>query len=151
MKLPIADCRLPITSSTARCGFARRGHNCCEVVGLLQKSSEFALGNGSRLNEQFEPQSRLIRFFFDGANLSIEFRLASSAAGRPIICGYRGATSNNLLRNNAPSVIALWNCPGQLDNAKGKSLGALFELDRIHAPNLQNQSPIANCQSPIPV
>ena len=149
MKLPIADCRLPIAKLAAGGGFTGGGHNCCEVVGFLQQSGELAFRYNSRFNEQFEPQSGFIGFFFDRADLGDEFRFASGATCCPIIGGHRCAAADNLFGNDSSSIIALGNCSGEFDNPKRKSFGALFEFRGIHTPNLRNQSPIANRQPAI--
>ena len=44
MKLPIADCRLPVAKLAAGGGFTGGGHNCCEVVGFLQQSGAALCG-----------------------------------------------------------------------------------------------------------
>ena len=151
MRLPIADCRLPIAESGAGGGFARGGHDGSEVVGFLQQRGQFALGNDSRFGKQFEPKRGFIRFFLNDSDFGDEFRFASSAAGRAVVRGDRGTTADDLFCDNSSCVVRSGNGPGQFNYSKSKGFGALFKFSWVHRRKLQVQSPIANRQSSITV
>ena len=148
-KMPIADCRLPIAELSARRSFAR----CCDdrgqVVRLLQKRGQFALGNNSGLGKQLKPQSGFVCLLFDSSRLRDKFGFASSAAARAVIGRHRSSAADDLFGNNSPCVIAPRHRAREFDNPQSKSFCALFEFGRIHVPTLRNQSAIANRQSAI--
>jgi hypothetical protein len=142
MKLPIADCRLPIVALSARCSFSRSRHDGGQVVGFLQERGQFAFGNNSCLGKQLKPQRGFARFFFNGSHLGGKFCFASSATPGAVIRRHRGAAANDLFGNNTSRIVALRNGSRELDNAERKSFRALFEFGRIHVPTLRNQSAI---------
>ena len=146
-RLPIADCRLPISRLFARCRFARCGHDGSEHIGLLQKGGQLAGRHDAGLNEQFEPQRCFISLFLDGSNFGDEFGLTAGAATSSIVCGHRSATANDLFGDDTSSIIVFWNCPGEFDDSQGKRFGARFQFGWIHAPKLQTQSAIGYRQS----
>ena len=150
-RLPIAPAlrdRLPIGSRLGR-RFARGGHYGGKVVRFLQQCRQPAGSNDSRFREQLEPQSSFIGFLFNGSDFGDEFGFASSAAGRAIIRGHRCATANDLFGDYASGIVAFGNTSREFNNPEGEVLGSLLQFDDIHARKLSNQSPIANCQSPI--
>jgi hypothetical protein len=151
MKLPIADCRLPIAESAAHRSLARCGHDRGQVIGLLQERGQFGLGNNARFDEQFDPESSLVCFFFNGSDFRNKFRLAPGAAGCAVIRGHRSAAANDLSGDNPPRVIILRNRSRKFNDPEGETFGVLFKFRWIHGSKRQNQSPIANRQSAIPV
>jgi len=149
MKLPIADCRLPIGELFAGRGFARRCHDGSQFVCFLQQRGKFFRGHDFGFDEQFEPERGLISFFFHGSNFGNEFCLAAGATTRPIIRRDRCSTADDLFGNNSPGVVGLWNRPGQFNNPQGKCFGTIFQLQGCHAAKLRKQSAIGNRQSAI--
>ena len=149
MKLPIADCRLPIKESFAGRGFARSGHDGGEFVGFLQQGRQFARRHDAGLDKQFEPERSFISFFLDCPDFGDEFRLTRGTATGAIVGRDRGAAANNLLGDDSSRIVTLWNRAGQFDDAEGKGLGVLLQLDGGHAPNVQTQSAIGDRQSAI--
>jgi hypothetical protein len=138
--LPIADCRLPINGSFAGRSFARGRHDGSKVVGFLQKRRQLARRHYARFDEQFEPQSRLVGFFFNRANFGYKFRPAPSTATGAIVRGHRSAAANDLFGDDTSGLVVFWNSPGQFDDSQGKRFGARFQFGWIHAPKLQTQS-----------
>ena len=149
--LPIADCRLSIGASRAGCCLARGGHDGSQIIGFLQQRGEFAGGGDAGFAEQLQPQRRLVRFLFDGADFGDKFRFASRAACRSVVGHDRSAAADDLPGGDLPRIIAFGNCSRQFNDAESKTLGSLLEFNRVHALKLSNQSPIANRQSTIPV
>jgi hypothetical protein len=149
MKLPIADCQLPIAKLATRDGFARGGHDGGEVVGFLQKSGELAFWNDSGFDQQFKPQSSFVGFFLNCPDFCCEFCFAPSAAGRTVVRSYGSSAANDLFCDDTPRIIRLGDGSRQLNDPKRKRFGSLFQFGGIHAPKLQKQSPLADRQSPI--
>ena len=149
MRLPIADCRLPIGGSRSRGRFARSRHDGGEFVGFTQKRAEFACWHDAGLNEQFEPKRGFISLLLNDSDFRDEFSLTSGAATGPIVGRDRGATAQDLLGDHPARVIVLGNRSRQLDDSQGKGLGSGFQFGWVHAAKLQIQSPIANRQSAI--
>jgi hypothetical protein len=149
MKLPIADCRLPIAQLSVRRRFAGCGHDGGQVAGLLQERGQFALGNDSCLGQQLKPKSGFIGFFLYGSHLGYKLCFASRTATGSVICGHGCAAADDLLGDNASSIVTFRDGAREFDNPKSERFGALFELERVHGPKLQKQSAIANRQSPI--
>ena len=148
-RLPIADCRLPIEALFAGRGFARRRHDGGEFVRFNKQRGQFLFGQYVRLNQQFEPQGRFVRFLFDRADFGNEFRLTARPATGAVVCGHRCAAADNLSGYGARGVIIFGDRPGQLDDAQGKGFGAGFKFGWIHGGKLQTQSAIGNRQSAI--
>ena len=151
MRLPIADCRLPIKRSRAGGGFARSGHNGGQIIRFLKERRQFSGGNNSRLTERLEPERCFVRLLLHCSYFGNEFRLASSAARCAVICSDRSPTANNLICDSASGDIGFRNSPGQFDDSKGEAFGALFQFDGVHCRNVSEQSAIANRQSSIPL
>ena len=151
MRLPIADCRLPIRESLSRRSLARRSHYGGQLVRFGQKSRTLARRHSFGLDQQFEPKRRLISFFFNRADLGNKFGWAARSATGPIICRYRSrsATANNLLGNRTTSIVILGNGPRQIDDPPGKGFSASLQFGRIHGAKVQTQSAIGNQQSAI--
>ncbi len=147
MRLPIADCRLPIRKSFSRRCFTRVSHYGSKLVGFSQKRGKLALGHDPGLDKQFEPQCRLVGFFFDRPNLGDEFGVATCATTRTVISRHGGSTPHNLLGNHAPSIVVFWNRPQQFDDPQSKGFGTSFQFSWIHGSKLQTQSAIGNRQS----
>lgn len=147
MKLPIADCRLPIGESLSRGGLARRCHDCRKLVCFGQKRREFSRRHDVGFDKQFEPQCRLIGFFFDRPNLGDEFGLTARPATGAVVRSHRSSASHDLPGDDASGVVIFWNRPGQLDDTQGKSFGAGFQFSWGHDAKLQTQSAIGNRQS----
>ena len=145
--LPIADCRLPINSSFAGRRLAGGRHDGSQGVGFFQQCRQFFCRHDARLNQQFEPQGSFVRFFLDRANFGNEFRPAPRAARRAIIRSHRSSATNDLLGNDAASIVILGNRTSQFDDPQGKRFGPGFQLDWVHLPKLQIQSVIGNRQS----
>ena len=149
MKLPIADCRLPITDSLAGRSFARGCHDGREFVGFVEKCRQFLGRQNAGLNQQFEPQGGFIRLFLDRSHFGDKLGLAAGAATGSIIRGHRSGAAQDLFGDDAPGLVAFWHRPGHFDNAEGKSFGSGFKLGWVHGVKLQFQSAIGNRQSTI--
>jgi hypothetical protein len=147
MKMPIANCRLPIKGSFAGRRLARGRHDCSKIVGFLQKRRQLARRHYARLDEQFEPQRGLVGFFFNRANFGYKFRPAPRAATGAIVCGHRSAAANDLFGDDTSSIVAFGNRPGQFNDSQGKCFGPYFQFDWVHATKIQIQSAIGNRQS----
>jgi hypothetical protein len=147
MKLPIANCQLPIKESLSCRSFARGHHDGRKLVCLGQKSRKLSGSHRSRFDQQFEPQCRLIRLFFDRADLGDEFSLTTSPATRPVICRHGSAAANDLLGNRPSGIVVLRNGPGQFNDAERKSFSSGLQFGGIHGSKLQTQSAIGNRQS----
>lgn len=150
-ELPIADCRLTIEDLRAGSGFARNGHNGSQVIGFLQQRGNLAGGHNFRFAKQFQPERRLIGFFFHGSDFRDELGFASRATRCPVIGGNGGSAANDLFGNDIPSEISSGNCSRSFNDPKREGFGPLFEFSGIHTAKLPNQSPIANRQSSIPL
>ena len=150
MRLPIADCQLPIANSAARSCFVRGCHDGGQIIRFLKQCRELLGGDGPGFSKQFEPQSGFVRLLLlNGSNLCDEFSFAAGAAGRAVIRRYLSATANNLFGCDASRIIGFGNAPRQFDDAKRESFGALFQFSRVHARKLLNQLAIANRKSTI--
>ena len=147
-ELPIADCRLPINKSRARCSFARGGHNGSKLIGFRQQCRQFLAWHNAGLGQQFEPEGGFVGFLFNGSDFSNKFSLASRAATGAIVCRDRSSAANDLSRNR-PAGSCFWNGTGQFDDSQCKFFGAEFEFNGIHGMKLQTQSAIGNRQSAI--
>lgn len=145
MKLPIADCRLPISSACG--GFAQGGHDGGQIVCFLQQRRQFAGGDGSRFGEQFKPEGGFIGFFFDDANFRDEFRFAASSACGPVIRRQGSSAADDLFCNDASHVIGLGNRARQFNDAKRKVFGSLFQFGWVQGAKLSSQSATGNRQS----
>ena len=150
MKLPIADCRLPIWESLSRRSLALGRHDCGEFVRFGQKCRQFLCWHDAGLGEQFEPQRSFISLFLDNANLGDKFRLAARAATRAIIRRHGSSTTKNLFCDDASCVVALGNFSAHLDDSQGKCFGSRFHFSWSHGLKLRTQSAIGNRQSAIP-
>jgi hypothetical protein len=148
-RLPIVDCRLPITGSFAGRSFARGGHDGGEFVGFFEQRGQLFCGHDAGFSKQFEPQRSFVGFFFHGADFGNKFRLTPRPTTGAAIRRRGSSTSQNLFGNNAPSIVVLWNCPAHLDDPQGKRFGSGFQFGRVHLPKLQTQSAIGNRQSAI--
>ncbi len=151
MKLPIADCRLPIGESLSRRSLARGRHDCRKLVRFCQKRGKFSRGHDVGLDEQFEPQCRLVCFFFDRPDLGNKFGLTARPATGAVVRSHRSSASHDLLGDDASGVVIFWNRPGQLYDTQGKSFGAGFQFSWGHDVKLQTQSAIGNRQSSMPL
>ena len=149
MKLPIADCRLPINGLFAGRGFARGGHDGGQFVGFVEQVGQLACGHDAGFNQQFEPKCGLVGFFFDDSDLGDEFRRTTRTATGAVVGGNGSSAADNLLGDGAGGVIILWNCLGQLDDSQSKSFCPGLEFNRSHGVKLQTQSAIGNRQSSI--
>ncbi len=137
----IANRQSPIANFPlfSRSCFARARHNGRQLVGFLQQRDQLACGHCAGLDEQLEPQRGFVGFFFDRADFSDEFGLATRSATSAIIRGDRSAATDNLLGNNAASVVVFWNGASQLDDPQSKSFRARFQLGGVHDSKLQIQ------------
>ena len=149
MKLPIADCRLPIKDLLAGRGFPGGGHDGCQFICLFKQGGQFARGHDVGFNQQFEPQRGFVGLFFDDSDLGDEFRRTTRPATGAVVGGNGSSAADNLLGDGAGGVIILRNCLGQLDDSQSKSFCPGFEFNRSHGVKLQTQSAIGNRQSSI--
>ena len=148
-ELPIADCRLPIAELFAGCRFTRGGHNGGEFAGFFQERGQFGFRHGAGLDEQFQPETRLIGLFLDGSDFGDELGLAAGAATGAIVGCHGSATADDLFGDDAPGIVGLRNGTREFDDSQGKGFRAGFEFEGIHGANLQTQSAIGNRQSAI--
>ena len=146
-RLPIADCRLPIGELFPRGRLSRRRHDCRKLVRFSQNCGEFSLRHRAGLDEQFEPQCRLVCFFLNRPDLGDEFSLTARSTTGAVVRSHRSSASHDLLGNSASCVVALWNCPRQFDDSQGEGFGTGFQLGWIHSAKLSSQSAIGNLQS----
>ena len=144
MRLPIADCRLPIGGLFPRSGLARRRHDCSQFISLLQKRAQFASGHNSRLDEQLDPQRGFIGLLHNSPDFGDKLGLASRPATSPVVGRNRGSASQNLFGENASGIVILWNRTGHLDDSQCKRLGPSFQFGGSHEPPLQTQSSTGN-------
>ena len=151
MKLPIADCRLPIWESFSRRSLARGCHDCRKLVCFGQKRGKFSRGHDVGLDKQLDPQRRLVCFFFDRPDFGDEFGLTARTATGAIICSHRSSASHNLLGDDTSCVVIFWNRPCQLDDTQRKGFGSGFQFSWSHDAKLQTQSAIGNRQSSMPL
>ena len=150
MRLPIADCRLPIKKSFSCGSFARRCHDGGKLIGFIQKRRKFARRHDARLDEQFEPKRRFISLLLDCSDFGNEFSLTTGTTTGAIVGRHRSSAAQYLLGDDAGRVIVLGNRPGQLDDSQGEGFGSGFQFGWIPAARLQTQSAIGNRQSAIP-
>jgi hypothetical protein len=151
MKLPIADCRLSIGKLLSRRSLARGRHDCRKLVRFGQKRGKFSLGHDAGLDKQFEPQCRLVCFFFDRSNFGDEFSLATRPATSAIISRHRSSASHDLPGKDTSRVVTFGNRSRQLNDSQGESFGAGFQFSWGHGSKLQTQSAIGNRQSSMPL
>jgi len=149
IRLPIADCRLPITDSFSRRRFARCGHDGGQLVRFIQQCRQFFCRQNARLDQQFQPERGFVGFFLDGADFGDEFGLAAGATTGAVIRRHRSAAANDLFGDGAAGIVGFGNGARQLDDSQRESFRAGFEFGRIHGANLQTQSAIGNRQSAI--
>jgi hypothetical protein len=148
VKLPIADCRLPIEESLSCRSFARGCHDGCEFVRFGQKRGKFSHGHDAGLDKQFQPECGFIGFFLNCADFGDKFRLAAGATTGTIVCGHRSSASDDLLGNDASGIVIFWNSACQLDDSQRKGFRARLQFSWSHdGAKLQTQSAIGNQQS----
>ena len=151
MRLPIADCRLPIGKLLSRRSLARGRHDCRKLVRFGQKRGKFSLGHDAGLDEQFEPQRGFISLLLDCSNLGDEFGLTACPATGAVVSRHRSSASHDLPGNDTSRVVTFGNRSRQLNDSQGKSFGAGFQFSWSHDAKLQTQSAIGNRQSAMPL
>ena len=149
MKLPIADCRLPIKKLFAGRGFAGGCHDGRQGVSFIKQGGQFARGHDAGFDQEFEPQCGFIGFFFNDPNFSDELCLTARTATRAVICSHRSAAADNLFGDDAGGIVIFWNRFCQLDDSQSKSFRARLKFNRSHGMKLQIKSAIGNRQSAI--
>lgn len=149
MKLPVADCQLPIAGSAPRRCFARGRHDGRQIIRFLKQGGKLGGFDRSGFSKQLKPKGSFVRFFLDCPNFCDEFGFASSSAGCPVVRRHGRATTDNLFGNDTSGVVSLGNTFRQFNDAKRETFGPLFQFGRVHARKLLNQLAIANRKSPI--
>jgi hypothetical protein len=149
MRLPIANCQLPIGELFPSGGFSRTGHDRSEFIRFGQKRRKLAGRHDSRFDEQLNPQSTLVRFFFDGSNFGNEFSATSCATTCSIIRSDGCAASQNLATEHAPGFVVFGYRSCHFHNSQGKGLCSDFKFAWVHVAKLRTQSAIGNRQSAI--
>ncbi len=127
MRLPIADCRLPVRKSLSRRSFARGSHS-------------------AGLDEQFDPKCSFIRLLLDRTDLGEEFDLPAGATTRAIVRCDRSSTPHDLFGADASCIVISLNRPGQFDDSQGKGFGASLQFRWIHNSKFQIQPATGNRQ-----
>jgi hypothetical protein len=147
--LLIADCWFSIGDSLPRRSFMRCGHDCGQIISLLQQCRQLACRHCTGFDEQFEPEGGFISLFLNDSNFSDEFGMATGPATGAVIRRHRGAATDDLSGDHVSGIVVSRNRPCQFDDSQGKSFGACFQFGRIHGVKLQTQSAISNQQPAI--